>query len=181
MPLHVVPHATQDTIDLARSAARVPLWAPWPLLPGWTISGVGWVGDDRSGGRATVLACTGPAPLGGVADIVLVAEEPGIGLGARYAGLDGPDPGPALADALTHTAAHAKVTTGGHPAPLWSIRGGPGRSAFVGEAAGLWLWAVLWPADAGYVFVEHVNLWDLRESIPGPLVFGAPSPRLDSK
>jgi hypothetical protein len=181
LPLHVVPHASQETLDLARAAARVPLWSPWPLLPGWTITGVGWVGDERSGGRATALACTGPAPLGGVADIVFVAEEPGIGLGARLAGVEGPDPGPSLADALEHTAAHAKVITGGHPAPLWSVRSADGCSAYVGEAEGLWLWAVLWPADAGYLFAEDVNLLDLREIVPGPLVFGAPSPYLNGQ
>ncbi|MCW2612176.1 MAG: hypothetical protein QOC93_3419 [Actinomycetota bacterium] len=179
LPLHVPPHATQETLDLVREASSVPLWAPWPLLPGWTVSGVGWVGDDRQGGRATVVACTGPAPLGGVADIVLVCEEPGIGLGARYAGLEGPDPGPALADALTTTAAQAKVTTNGQSTPLWLVRGADGRSAYVGEAEGLWLWAVLWPADAGYLFAEDVNLHDLREAAPGPLIFGVPSPYLN--
>jgi hypothetical protein len=114
-----------------------------------------------------------------VADVVLVSEEPGIGLGARYAGLEGPDPGPALADALTHTAAQAKVTTNGQTAPLWLVRGADGRSAYVGEAEGLWLWAILWPADAGYLFAEDVNLLDLREESPGPLIFGAPSPHIN--
>jgi hypothetical protein len=181
LPLHVAPHVSQDTLDLARAHARVPLWSPWPLRAGWMVTGVGWVGDDRTGGRATALALTGPAPLGGVADLVLVSEEPGIGLGARYAGLEGPDPGPALADALATTAAHAKVTTAGHPAPLWSVRSADGRSAYVGEAEGLWLWAVLWPADAGYVFAEQLNLLDLRESLPGPMIFGAPSPYLNGQ
>jgi hypothetical protein len=182
LPLHILLHMSQDTLDLVRGVTRVPLWVPWPLLPGWTVTGVGWVGDERTGGRATALACTGPAPLGGIADAVLVAEEPGIGLGARYAGLEGPDPGPALADALQHTAAHAKVTTGGHhPTPLWSVRSADGRSAYVGEAEGLWLWWILWPADAGYVFAEQVNLVDLRENVPEPLIFGAPSPYLNGK
>jgi len=27
----------------------VSLWCPWPLLPGWTVTGVGWAGDDRTG------------------------------------------------------------------------------------------------------------------------------------
>jgi hypothetical protein len=49
----------------------------------------------------------------------------------------------------------------------------------VGEAEGLWLWAVLWPADAGYLFAEDVNLHDLREAAPGPLIFGVPSPYLN--
>jgi hypothetical protein len=175
-PLHIPQHVNTETLEVVREHSKVPLWMPWPLLPGWTVTGMGWAGDERTGGVATVLACTGPAPLGGAADLVLVAEEPGVGLGARYAGLDGPDAGASLADSMERTAAHAKVTAAGHPAPLWSVAGGEGRSAFVGEAGGLWLWAVLWPADAGYVLVEHVVLHDLRGDVPEPLMFGAPSP-----
>lgn len=43
-------------------------------------------GDERTGARATAVALAGPSPLGGPADLVLVAEEPGVGLGARLAG-----------------------------------------------------------------------------------------------
>ncbi|MEV7547704.1 DUF6758 family protein, partial [Streptomyces sp. NPDC089915] len=32
-------------------------------------------GGDRTGGRATVVACTGPGPLGGLGELLLVAEE----------------------------------------------------------------------------------------------------------
>ncbi len=45
---------------------------------------------------------------------------------------------------------------------------------------GNWLWAVLWPADAGVLMLESQNLLDLRE--PGmelDLPYGAHSPRLD--
>jgi hypothetical protein len=178
LPMHVVPQLNSGTVELMRDAVEVPLWVPWPLPAGWTLTGGGWVGDDRSGGRAAVLACSGPAPLGGVADILLMSEEPGIGLGARFAGLPGPDPGPTLAESLTHTTAHAKVSAAGHPAPLWSVDSGDGRSVFVGEAEGLWLWAVLWPRDAGYLMAEDLTLHDLRDSVPGELVFGAPSPYL---
>ena len=38
----------------------------------------------------------------------------------------------------------------------------------------MWLWAVLWPAEAGYVLLEHVVLHDLRERVPADLVVGAP-------
>ena len=49
-------------------------------------------GDERTGVRACAVALTGPNPLGGPADMVVVAEEPGIGLGAALAGLDSVDP-----------------------------------------------------------------------------------------
>jgi hypothetical protein len=69
---------------------------PWPLPVGWLFTGVAYAGDDRHGGRATAVACSGPGPLGGMGELILVAEELGVGLGARYAGVDGPDPGPYL-------------------------------------------------------------------------------------
>lgn len=141
---------------------------------GWLVSGVGHAGDERTGARATLLACSGPAPLGGPADMVLVAEEPGVGLGARFAGLAGPDPGPEVTDAVPH----AKVEAAGHPTPLWSLPADD-RAGFVGAAKGLWLWAVLWPVDAGLLLLEDLVLQDARESVPEPMVdFGAPSPRL---
>jgi hypothetical protein len=177
-PFHVAAQVNQEVMETVRRRAGVPLWVPFPLLPDWTVTGVAWAGDDRAPATATAVACSGPAPLGGVADVVLVAEEPGVGLGARFAGIAGPDPGPVLTEALQTTAAHAKVHAAGHPTPLWSIRAGDGRSAYVGEALGRWLWAVAWPAEAGYVLAEHFVLHDLREQLPGPLLFGAPSPYL---
>jgi hypothetical protein len=177
-PLHVAAHVSVEILHAVRQQAGVPLWMPWPMLPDWTVTGVGWVGDERAPSVATALACSGPAPLGGVADVVLVAEEPGVGLGARYAGIDGPDPGRMLTEEISTTSAHAKVHAAGRPTPLWSIRSGEARSAYVGEALGRWLWAIAWPTEAGYVLAEHLTLVDLRDDMPGPLVFGAPSPYL---
>lgn len=155
--------------------AKVPVWVPLPLLPGWTLSGLGSCGDERSGGLATVVALAGPSPLGGPADMLLVAEEPGTALGARIAGLDGFDPGLA-ADG----APDAKVIAAGHPTPLWRCQSADDRVAFVGEAAGVWLWAVLWPPAAELVLLEHVELHDLRHESHAAidLPVGAPSPRL---
>jgi len=50
----------------------------------------------------------------------------------------------------------------------------------VGEAKGMWLYAVTWPASAGYLLAEDILLHDLTDSIPTELVFGAPSRRLHS-
>ncbi len=176
LPFHAPPHISADVLEAVRQQAGVPIWVPMPLLTGWTVTGVGWAGDERTGARATALACAGPSPLGGGADLLLVAEEPGIGLGARYAGLAGPDPGAGFAAGLPH----AKVAIAGHPTPLWSIPVDADRCAYVGEAEARWLWAVLWPADAGYLFAEQVQLHDLRVQPLPDLVFGAPSPFLRS-
>jgi len=174
------PASMAVAITAARSGQRVmPLWCPWPLPPNWTVTGVGWAGDDRQGVRATALACSGPAPLGGgPADVVLVAEDPGVGLGAHVAGIEGLDPGPYLAGMLETTAAHAKVKVAGHPTALWAVDAPDDRSAYVGEALGLWLYAVAWPSSTGYLLAEHVVLHDLTEWLPPELVYGAPSPYL---
>ena len=52
--------------------------------------------------------------------------------------------------------------------------------AFVGEALGVWLWAVLWPPAAELVLLEHVELHDLRDATHAllDLPVGAPSTRL---
>ncbi|XRQ12011.1 DUF6758 family protein [Actinomadura welshii] len=161
--------------------ARVPVWVPWPLPLGWLVTGFTEVGDDRSGARATAVAVSGPGLLSGPADMVLVAEEPGIGLGAHFAGLDGPDPGEVF-DSPPHVKLDVSgpAATCGHSVPMWAVQSEPDRAAFVGEAMGDWLWTVLWPADAGVLLLERQTLLDLRE--PGmelDLPYGAYSPRLD--
>jgi uncharacterized protein DUF6758 len=183
-PLHVPAHIGYDVLatavaEVTRHKDPVPLWCPWPLPTGWTVTGVGWVADEREGVRATVLAGSGPTPLtGGPADLLLIAEAPGTGLASRYAGLAGPDPGPLLARAMEDQPAHAKPKAGGHPTPLWSVPSGTDRSAYVGEASGLWLVAVAWPITAGYLLVDDVVLQDLCDWLPPELVYGAPSARL---
>lgn len=196
-PLHAAEHIGPEIVDTvaARVAAGptghggqpVPLWCPWPPLPGWTMTGVAWAGDDRTGVRATAATFSGPAPLGGgPADLMLVAEEPGVGLGMRFAGIAGPDPGALLADVMTDatgggTGAHAKIRAGGHPTPLWAVQSPVDRSAYAGEARGMWLYAIAWPASAGYLLAEDVILHDLSEWVPPELVYGAPSPYLHGK
>jgi hypothetical protein len=157
--------------------SEVPAWVPWPLPVGWVVTGITGAGDERSGIRATVVACSGPAPLGGGGDLFFIAEEPGVGLGARYAGLPGPDPGDAVSAAKP---AHAKLHAAGHPTAMWCVGGPSDRAVFVGEALGLWLWAVLWPEAAGCLLYEELHLADLREAglEVALLPFGALSPRL---
>jgi hypothetical protein len=175
--MHVVAHPSVEALHRIAVSCGVPLWAPLPLLPGWTLTGLGTAGDERSPAKATVVALAGPSPLGGPADLLLIAEEPGTGLGARFAGIDDVDPGPTVAGPPD-----AKVEAAGHPTALWRAPSADDRAAFVGEAMGVWLWAVLWPPAAELVLLEHVVLHDLRhvahESVDLPI--GAPSPRLSA-
>jgi hypothetical protein len=152
-----------DVADLehVRSNAEVPLWLPEPRPQGWKLAGLAAVGDGRSRIRATVTAWAGPAPLGGDGEWLLIAEEPGIGLGASYAGTDElalTDGGPA-----GHGQPSSKIHAVGRPTPLWSVPSvNSDRSAYVGEAAGVWLWLVSYPADAGYAVLEDFELTDIR-------------------
>jgi hypothetical protein len=183
-PLHVAEHISLEI--LASVQARVgagdkpvPLWCPNPLPPRWTVTGVAWAGDERTGPRATAVALSAPAPVAdGPADVVFVAEEPGVGLGASLAGISGPDPGSALGAAVRSSPADAKVKAAGHPTPLWAVQSLEDRSAYVGEAKGMWLYAVAWPATAGYLLAEEIQLVDLGDTPTTELVFGAPSRRL---
>ncbi len=154
--------------------AWVPVWLPWPLPRGWLVTGFAAAGDERTGTRGCAVALSGPNPVGGPAEMVLVSEEPGVGLGARFAGLLGPDPG--LQFAAGQPA--AVVQYANHEFPLWHVEA-PDRAAFAGELSGNWLWLVLWPHTAGMLTVEPLTLRDLRD--PGmslDLPFGAPSPLL---
>src|SRR5689334_21062946 len=84
LPQHPTGQPTVEALaDLARRS-HVPVWLPWPLPRGWVVTGTTWAGDDRSGPRAAAVALSGPAPLGGMGELLVVAEEPGTGLGARY-------------------------------------------------------------------------------------------------
>ena len=174
-PFQLALHPGPEAVKQAAAQAQVPLWSPMPLLPHWTLTGLGRAGDERSGATATVVALSGPSPLGGPADLLLVAEEPGTGLGARYCGVEHLDPSAAIVGAPG-----AKVEAAGHPTALWMCDSAPDRVAFVGEAGGVWLYAILWPPAAELVLLEHLELHDLRRggAAVETLAFGAVSPKL---
>jgi hypothetical protein len=160
-------------------AAKVPVWLPWPLPSGWLVTGAADAGDERTGGRATAVACSGPAPFGGVGELVVVAEELGVGLGARVAGLPGPDPG----HGFEGVTPGARVQTAGWPTALWPLIEDPDQardcSVWVGEAGGAWLWLVVWPETADLLLHDGFSLVDLRDpAFRLDLPFGALSPRL---
>lgn len=158
-PYLPVGRVMAESVQQLAARSAVPVWSPLPLLPGWTLAGLARAGDERQGARATAVAFGGPSPLGGPADLVLVAEEPGTGLGARLAGTGGLDAG-----SFVVGPPDAKVLAAGHPTPLWTVPSEQDRAVFVGEALGVWLWAVLWPSAAELVLLEHVDLHDLRNA-----------------
>jgi hypothetical protein len=161
------------SLDELLLGAEVPVWVPWPLPMAWLVTGFG-AGDERTGIRGCVVALSGPNPVGGPAEMLVVSEEMGIGLGAGLAGLDGPDPGSGFASGPSH----GLVRYGHHEFPLWHVDAAD-RAAFAGEVLGNWLWLILWPVAAGMLLVDPLELRDLRD--PGQeldLPFGARSPRL---
>ena len=173
-PFHAAPVPTLAAIERLAADSRVPVWAPRPLPLDWTITGVGRAGDDRTGAVASLIVLSGPGPKGGLAELALVAEEPGIGLGARFAGLAGTDPG-----ACPDTAPDVKVEAAGHPTALWRTATGDDRCALIGESKACWLWCVLYPESAAPV-LDHIVLHDLRDGGHPELelLFGAQTPRL---
>ncbi|MEU8245427.1 DUF6758 family protein [Nonomuraea sp. NPDC048916] len=162
-------------VEAMRKSAVVPVWLPWPLPSGWLVTGFSEAGDQRTGGVASVVALCGPSISAGPADLLIVAEEPGVGLGAAFAGVDGPDPG----EGFDSGPPNAKIGVLGHPSPLWCVEGAPDRAVYAGEALGNWLWAIAWPAEAGcLIALSELNLLDLRD-LDLDLPFGAFSPKLE--
>ncbi|MCA2186685.1 DUF6758 family protein [Nonomuraea cavernae] len=162
-------------VEALRKSAVVPVWLPWPLPTGWLVTGFSEAGDERTGAVATVVALCGPSISAGPADLLIIAEEPGVGLGAAFAGVDGPDPG----EGFDSGPPNAKIGVLGHPSPLWCVEGAPDRAVYAGEALGNWLWAIAWPAEAGcLIALSELDLLDLRE-LELDLPFGAFSPKLE--
>jgi hypothetical protein len=132
-------------------------------------------GDEVSGVRATGVVTSGPNPMGGPADLMFVAEEPGVGLGARFAGVEGADPGAAV-----QQEPHAKLEVENRPVPLWWVDCPGDRAVYVGQWRGRWLWAVLRPQSAGVMLVEDLPVADLRDlgHEADLLPYGTPPPWL---
>ncbi len=173
-PLRLAHVPSAEGLRALLKSAAVPLWLPWPIPAGWLVTGFTGAGDDRSGTRGCVVALSGPNPVGGPGEMLVISEEPGLGLGAGLAGLEGPDPGEGLAAGPPH----ALVQFGNHEFPLWSVES-PGAAVFAGEVLANWLWIILWPDTAGTLLLETLSLRDLRD--PGQeldVPFGALSPRL---
>lgn len=173
-PLQPPARWNQEYLAAVLTHSQVPLWLPWPLPAGWVLTGVVLAGDPREPAVASAVMLSGPAALGGPAELVLVAEEPGVGLGAGYAGVSGPDPGPAGFELAPTT----RVMASDHETSLWEVPTPVDRSAYLGEAVGCWLWAVSWPMESVLVLHDQASLVDLRDAgHPLDVPLGAPSPR----
>jgi hypothetical protein len=167
---------SNEGLDGLLRTAQVPVWLPWPLPQGWLVAGFAGAGDERTGSRASVVALSGPNPLGGPGDLLIVAEEPGTGLGAGLAGLETVDPGAGFAA----TTPSATALVDNHDVPLWLVDT-PDRAVFAGEAKACWLWFVMWPETTGTLLIDPIELRDLRDPAQDlDLPFGAPSVRLAS-
>ena len=151
-----------------RVSGEFPTYLPWPMSPGWAVTEFG-----------VVTACSGTSELDGPVDVFVVAEEAGVGLGARVAGLAGDDPGPGLGDGPPPV----KVRIGSQSTPLWPVStsattGQLDRSVVAGEAVGRWLWVTLRPASAMLLLRDDWILRDVSD-VGVPLVempFGGPRP-----
>jgi len=174
-PLQPVAPPSAPLARQLSERSNVPLWLPWPLIRGWVISAIMHAADDSSGVHATAVVISGPNPLGGPGDVMLVAEEMGVGLGARYAGVEGPDPG-----AVVESEPHARAEVDSRPVPLWCLDSPRDRAAYVGQWLGQWLWVVMWPQTAGALLLEDLPLADLRSlgHEADLLPYGAPPPWL---
>lgn len=173
-PLRPAFSPSKEGLDGVLRSATVPVWLPWPLPPGWLVTGFAAAGDERSGSCGCAVALTGPNPVGGPGEMLIISEQLGVGLGARFAGLNGPDPG----RDFTAGPPDASVRFGNHEFPLWHVEA-PERAVFAGEIMASWLWLVLWPDTAGTLLMESLTLRDLRD--PGQdldLPYGAMSPHL---
>ena len=163
---------------LVRSGT-LPTLVPWPLIPGWAVTDFGCVALPDHEAKAAFVTCAGPSDLDGVVELAVVSEEPGVGLGARCAGVDHTDPGAEIGDGPPH----AKVRIDGHPISLWSVSTASAdttfdRSVFAGEAHGRWLWLVLRPASAALLLQSEWILLDVADLGPElvELPFGGAPP-----
>jgi hypothetical protein len=181
----VMPLWRPDTSDyesfaeLVGRADDLPTYLPWPMSPGWSIADFGCVGD---GGRtsATVTTTVGTSDLDGLVEVTVVAEDPGVGLGARCAGRPELDPGEQIGVGQPAV----RVRAGSRAVPLWAVDAEGeddvlARAVFAGEADGRWLWLVMRPASAALLLSDDWLLADVTGFGPGALEmpFGGPRPR----
>lgn len=142
-------------------AGAFPTYVPWPLGPGWHINDFAVVAETDPA-VATLTVIGGTTELDGEVEVIVVAEEAGVGLGARCAGTLGDDPGPGFGEGP----AAVRLRIGSQQVSLWPVSTGAeagdwDRSVVVGEAEGRWLWLVLRPASAMLLLRDDLILRDV--------------------
>jgi hypothetical protein len=164
-------------------AGDFPTLLPWPLGPGWHVSGFGVVGEEGDDAHATVTVCSGSSAADGPVDVLVVTEEPGTGVGARVARLGSETPGDVAQDPPLTRVWVEQVSVPMWPVSTSAAPAAPGqpeldRFVLVGETSGRWLWLVIRPASAMLLLRDE---WILRDAsaLGPPLVevaFGGPDP-----
>jgi len=143
----------------AVASLPVPLWVPWPVPAGWSFAGFAHDGVGSGQTTTATAACWGGSdPFGDPIEVVFVSEDPGAGVGGRFAGLRTSYPTTGVGEGPPH----ARLEIDGHTVELWEVGAAMDRSAFVGSAAGRWLWTVVHPAEASAIMVEPFRLVDAR-------------------
>lgn len=163
-----------------QQCVAVPTLLPWPLSPGWSVTDFGCVANPEEDAMASLASCAGVSDLDGFVELTVVTEEPGVGLGARCAGIDRTDPGAEIGEGPPHI----KVRIEGRQVSLWSVSTSASdndfdRSVFAGESEGRWLWLIMRPASAALLLNDDWILSDVNQLGPElvELPFGGnPSP-----
>jgi hypothetical protein len=169
--------------ELVGRSEDLPTYLPWPMSPGWSIADFGCVGSPGRV-RATVTSTVGTSDLDGQVEVTIVAEDPGVGLGARVSGTSYDDPGPQISNGPPSI----RVRAGGRTVPMWLVEDESrsaqdeddllARAVFAGEAEGRWLWLVMKPASAALLLHDDWLLADVTGFGPEALEmpFGGPRP-----
>ena len=150
-----------------RAAGDFPTYLPWPMGSGWRVSDFGVVTGADGGAVATVTCSSGTTGPDGRVDVMVVAEEAGVGLGGRCAGLPGADPGVGFGEGPPTV----RVRIGSQGVPMWPVSTSHAsvdldRSVVVGEADGRWLWLVLVPASAVLLLTDAWLMRDVSDEGP---------------
>jgi hypothetical protein len=176
-PLWRTTGADYDSlVEHLELAGATPSWVLWPVPPGWAVTDFGSVPADTAGDAAvaTFVTCSGATAADGPVTLTAVTEEPGVGLGARVAGVVHDDPGPQTQDLPVQL----RARVGGTSVPLWLLstttEGVAGseqeqpwdRAVLVGESEGRWLWLVTTPASAALGLGDWGVLDELRAHGP---------------
>jgi len=154
-----------------------PSWLPWPLPAGWQVTDFGCVGVEGSAPQAAYVTCTGTSELDGVVALTVLTEEPGVGLGARCAGVTHTDPGLDAGEGTPPT----RIRVDGATVPMWLVPTEEGaatldRAVLAGEALGRWIWVVVRPASAALLLTEVSSFQDVSEL--GPQLVSLPFGRV---